>query len=456
MARLSHFLMTVALVQLPVMAIAQATPAAAAEQRINELSKEVESLKAMVLELRDQVSRLAPPAPAAMPTPPAPVAAAPAKATVDALRGVTINALVDGYYEYNSNSPVGRVNQLRAYDVSSNSFSLNQADVILESAPDIAADKRYGLRLDLQFGQATSTLQGSAANELRPDIYRNVYQAYGTYIFPIAEGLSIDFGKWASSLGIEGNYTQDQLNYSRSFWFDYLPFYHMGVRSKLALNDQLAINFWLTNGTNQTEDFNKEKDAMLGFVVTPHPGISWTLNYYRGQEHPDVVYLQSAPPVPTNLPIQQGTYVVPISNAPNGTLEIIDSYISWQATQALSLAAEADYVQERLYSFSSPSRVSGGAVYAGYQLSRTLGIAARGEYLADIGGLFSGETQYLKEETFTFDYRPESGFLLRAEYRRDQSNQHYFYGHALGLLEMTQPTIGVGLVWWFGQKNGPW
>jgi hypothetical protein len=32
-------------------------------------------------------------------------------------------------------------------------------------------------------------------------------------------------------------------------------------------------------------------------------------------------------------------------------------------------------------------------------------IAARAEYLADMGGLFSGATQYLKEGTFTFDYR---------------------------------------------------
>ena len=37
--------------------------------------------------------------------------------------------------------------------------------------------------------------------------------------------------KWASSLGVEGNYTQYQINYRRSYWFNYLPFYHMGARA---------------------------------------------------------------------------------------------------------------------------------------------------------------------------------------------------------------------------------
>jgi hypothetical protein len=374
----------------------------------------------------------------------------------DLLHGVTINALLDGYYEYNTNDPIGRANYLRAYDVSSNSFSLNQADLIVESAPDPASGKREGFRVDLQYGQATSTLQGNLANELRPDVYRTIFQAYGTYIFPLGAGLTVDFGKWASSLGIEGNYTKDQLNYSRSFLFDYLPFYHMGVRAKYAVNDQLAFNLWVTNGTDQTEAFNNYKDQMVGFVLTPSSDLSWTVNFYNGQEHPDVIYLTSRPPGPAKLPNQQGTYILPIANPPTGKLDILDSYLSWQATKALTFAAEADYVQERLYSHSSPDHLSGAALYAGYQLTNALAVALRLEYLADVGGLYTGSTQYLKEGTFTIDYRLASDFLMRGEFRRDQSNQHYFLSNTLGVLESSQQTIGLGLVWWFGQKQGPW
>lgn len=137
--------------------------------------------------------------------------------------GATLNYYFDGYYEYNFNNPTGRVNDLRAYDVLSNVFSINQADFIFDLDPDLAANRRYGFRVDLQFGQATETLQGNPANETRPEIYRNIFQAYGSYIVPIGHGLNIDVGKWASSLGYEGNYTKDQNNYTRSFYFYYLP-----------------------------------------------------------------------------------------------------------------------------------------------------------------------------------------------------------------------------------------
>jgi hypothetical protein len=328
---------------------------------------------------------------------------------------------------------------------------------VIERAPDPAQGQRIGVRLDVQYGQATSTTQGNPANEPRPDIYRNVFQAYGTYVFPVASGLTVDFGKWSSSLGLEGNYTKDQLNYSRSFWFDYLPYYHMGVRAKLALDDRWAVNAWVTNGTNQTEAYNGYKDQLLGFVYTPSQALNWTFNAYQGQEHPDVIYVQNPTPLQqATLPQVQGTYLLPIVNPGDGRLHIVDSYVSWLPTPALTLAIEGDYVQERYYQYSRPQRVDGGALYAGYQLSSQFSVAARAEYLEDFGGQYSGITQYIKEQTLTVDYRPADGFLLRGEFRRDHSNQPYFFSHSLGTLETSQPTIGLGLVWWFGQKQGVW
>ncbi len=114
------------------------------------------------------------------------------------LGGTTVNLLLDTYYEYNFNDPIGRANLLRAYDVTANTFALNQAALVLENAPKPEEGKRWGARLDLQWGQATQTLQGNSANEPRPDIYRALFQAYGTYVAPVGRGLTVDFGKWAS------------------------------------------------------------------------------------------------------------------------------------------------------------------------------------------------------------------------------------------------------------------
>ena len=176
------------------------------------------------------------------------------RSTLDFLRDTSVNLYLDTYYDYNFNQPVGRVNLLRAYDVLSNEFSLNQAAVIFDHPPDVTAGRRWGGRLDLQFGQATDTLQGNPANEPRPEIYRNIFQAYGSYVLPIGKGMNVDFGKWSSSLGIEGNYTKDQMNYSRAFWYDFLPFYHVGLRTSIPVSDGFSINYWVVNGTNHVDD----------------------------------------------------------------------------------------------------------------------------------------------------------------------------------------------------------
>lgn len=78
----------------------------------------------------------------------------------------------DGYYGYNLNRPVGRINPLHVYDVSSNSFSLNQAVISIERAPNLDAGHRFGARLDLMYGPATEAGSESPGNELRPQVFR--------------------------------------------------------------------------------------------------------------------------------------------------------------------------------------------------------------------------------------------------------------------------------------------
>jgi hypothetical protein len=371
--------------------------------------------------------------------------------------GATLNYLFDGYYDYNFNNPPGRANDLRAYDVLSNVFSLNQADVVFALDPDAAAKRRYGIRVDLQFGQATETLQGNPENEARPEIYRNIFQAYGTYVVPVGSGLNVDFGKWASSLGVEGNYTKDQMNYSRSFYYSLLPFYHAGVRTSYHVNDKLALNYWIVNGTNQSEPTNGFKDELFGFVLQPAKSLTWTVNYYLGQEHPD-----SAPATNCPVPLQPGLCFVPISPAPNGKLDIFDSYATWQVNPKLTLQGEGDYVIQREWAnaapgeSSAPSHVVGGVGYAQYLLSPRTVLAARGEYLSDRNGMFSETIQALKEGTATYEYKLADGFDTFLEYRRDWSNRLYFQTGTAGKPADHQDTATVGLVWWYGGKQGAW
>jgi hypothetical protein len=419
------------------------------------LQKQVADLRDLVVKLQARVDQLekhdAPPPPHVTEA----VAPAPVQTPPGPLAGTTLNIGFDGYYQYNFNNPIGRVNLLRVYDVSSNAFSLNQASVVLENAPDVANGKRWGARVDLQFGQATATLQGNALNEPRPDIYRSIFQAYGTYVFPVGKGLTVDVGKFASSIGIEGNYSKDQINYSRSYWFAFLPSYHEGVRTSFKATDKIALNYWIVNGTQQTEPYNGYKDEFFGATLTPTKNIAWNINYYLGQEHPDVTYYPGGG-APAGSPLQQGIPFQPVANPLQGKLHIFDSYVAWNATPKLTLALDLDYVIQRDQTNSAPQRTDGGSGYLRYQFTPKLALGFRSEYMSDHGGLFSGKTQSLKEGTVTLEYKLAEGFLVRNEWRSDFSNQPYFYTNRLGVLRKQQSTATLGLVWWFGQKQGAW
>jgi hypothetical protein len=372
--------------------------------------------------------------------------------------GATLNYFFDGYYGYDFNHPLGRVQYLRAYDVLSNAFSINQTGIVLALDPNVDEGRRYGVRLDLQFGQATDTLQGNPVNEPRPQIYRNIFQAYGTYVFPLGKGLTVDLGKWSSSIGIEGNYTKDQMNYSRSYYFDYLPFYHAGVRANYRINDKIAVNYWLVNGTQQSEPTNSYKDELFGLALQPSKDISWTVNYYVGQDHPDSVHASDC----GNAPIQPGLCLAPVSPAPDGKQHIFDTYATWNVTPKVSLALEGDYVISRMWAntapgeSSAPSHVGGGAGYARYQWTKRNALAGRVEYLSDRDGLYSGTSQALKEFTGTYEYKIADGFLTRLEYRHDWTNVPFFLTNKVGVLSSHQDTLTVGMVWWYGGKQGVW
>ena len=471
----------------PVTSQAQTTQSPAQEDRaaeIQQIRSELRLLEERLARLEAEPKSASPegPPPAAGLTPPSAAKAAPEEAasvsssqptvagenakegssaltpedhnTLGFFRGTTLNFGVDGYYAYNFNQPIGRVNLLRVYDVSSNSFSLNQASIVVEHLPRAESGKRIGGRIDLQFGQATETLQGSSANEQRPQVWRNLFQAYGSYLAPVGSGLQLDFGKFSSSLGVEGNYTKDQINYSRSYFFNYLPYYHMGLRANYNLSSKVNVAYWLVNGAQQVEDFNGFKSQAFLFTLKPAKTLSWNVNYYFGQEQRDVLATLN-PGIPTS-PTQPGLPVANISPSPNGREHIFDSYATWTPTSKLTLVGEGDYVVNRTLSQSAPSHVSGGAAYLRYSLPRNWAVAGRAEYLSDRGGLFSGRTQALKETTFTLEHHFEGGLNSRFEYRRDFSNQRFFLTDTPSLLSNSQSTATVGLVYWWGQKQGAW
>jgi hypothetical protein len=264
----------------------------------------------------------------------------------------------------------------------------------------------------------------------------------------------VEFGKWARALGIEKQLHDRPDPYSRSYWFNFLPFYDMGVRTNYRVTDWLGWSYWITDGTQQTEPFNSFQDPFFGFNLQPRKSVNWAINYSLGQEHADVEFFPDGGAA--NLPTEQGLRFEPFRPAPNGRLHIFDSYVTWQASPKPSLALEEDCVTERLWAYSAPSHASGGAGYARYQtapMTPKFALAGQADSVSDRGGLFNGRTQALKETTITAEYKFAEGFLMRLDWRQDFSNHAALLTDTLGILKQ-QNTSTLGLAWWYGGKQG--
>jgi hypothetical protein len=345
---------------------------------------------------------------------------------------IKFGATFEGFYEYDANHPDDRVIPLRAYDTRANVFGMQQAAFVIDDAPDVDKGRRYGMRLDFQFGQAISVLQGNPSNEPRPELYRNVWQAYGTYMFPVGKGLQVDFGKFASNLGYETNYAKDNFNFSRAYLFNFLPYYHTGFRTSLPLSDKVTVMYMLTNGIQQTEDFNNFKSNHFTVILKPVPAFTWNTSYYFGQEQPD-----------NSLP-----------NGPDGWFRVFDTNGTIAATRKLALGFDVTHTTNEVHSGDESLALDGVGAYARYQFTTPASVSLRYEHLAD-DGLFSRVKQTLQEVTFTAEHKFAEGFLVRGEFRRDWSDTGFFPAHGGRVLDH-QNTALVGMVWWIGNKTGGW
>ena len=228
----------------------------------------------------------------------------------------------------------------------------------------------------------------------------------------------------------------------------------MGLRASYDVSPKVNLTYWLVNGVQQTEDFNGFKSQALITTLKPAKSLSWNINYYTGQEQRDVP-LTLNPGLPI-LPTQPGLPITNISPAPNGREHIFDTYATWSATPKLIIQGQADFVINRVFAQSPEQHTAAGSMHVKYLIPGSSYIAGRFEYVDDRSGLFSGTSQALKETTLTFNRQMAPGFLLFLEYRRDWSNQRFFLTDTAGALTRAQPTAAVGLVYWWGMKQGAW
>src|SRR5665213_3575753 len=226
---------------------------------------------------------------AAKPADPAKPADAPAaapdpdKVTLNFFKGTEVGGLVDTNFVWDANKTAPL---FRAFDTKHNSFDLSMAEIWLAKAP--ATDSPIGYKIRLNFGSAPDLMAGGSGQLAAESPYKNIEEAYGSYLAPVGKGLQIDFGKFVTNAGAEVIEAKDDWNYSRSLLFQLaIPLYHAGVRLTYSPNDKVTLMGGVVNGWNDVSDNNVGKTVMASVTYKPNAATSIIENYIGGPEQPN-------------------------------------------------------------------------------------------------------------------------------------------------------------------------
>lgn len=354
------------------------------------------------------------------PAQPAPPPADPAPASTPwSAGGIDFSGYIDAYYNFNANHPASGNNNLRFYDARANTLTLNMAKFTMERSAD-----PIGFKLDLGFGRGADLFNSFEPVLDNRRLIQNILQAYISVKPPKAGGLQFDFGKFATSAGAEVTETHLNWNYSRGFLYANGPFYHVGARVSKPITSYWTAGFQLVNGWNNTEDNNSGKTVGFTSALTGKKASLFN-SYYVGPEK---------------------------TGSNEGYRQFIDSVLTLAPSDKANFYINYDYGVDKA-GFGAQKNCFYGLGLAGHFVANSwFSVSPRWEIYNDGGGLITGKVQRLQSYTMTAEFKMAKGFLTRAEYRRDWSNQPYFdRGNEPGS-HKNQNTLLVGFVVYFGPK----
>ena len=337
---------------------------------------------------------------------------------------------------------------LRAFDRESDTFDLNNIQLTLERpAP---TDGGVGFKTEFVYGTDAQVIEsagflGGTGTVGGTDEF-SIQEAYAEIKVPIGTGLTVWAGKFATLHGAEVIENYMNWNASRSLLFTLaIPFTHTGIRAFYNfLDGKIQTGVGLVNGWDNAIDNNEPKDIEAMVKWVPNENFFIAENFMVGSQTADDRDRQRW---------------------------LFDTVAGWtplpQDLPKLKLMANLDYgVEERLGQTTFPAppagRREGGAaewigyaLYAKYELTDKVTLAARWEQFWDDQGVRAGGTvDDIWEMTYSLDYKIWQNLLARFEYRHDAVSNTSDAGGRLGpfdrATESDQDTIGAWLIYLFG------
>lgn len=338
---------------------------------------------------------------------------------------VKFGGYADGYYQYDFGRPVnGDSVSGRGLDIADNrpTFAFAELDMSLDPKP-------FGFNLQFYAGRGPELIHLTEPGGR--NTYRYVRQAYGTYVTPGKNPITIDFGKFDTWIGYEGIDNRYQDEYSRSFNWTYSETtYETGLRVTGKLNPKLSGAFYAVQGWNEVKDGNGGKSLGVGLSYSPDDKTSFTVQNHFGDEG-------------STTANDAGSYGgIGFANPGVSKVDLIDFIASRQLTPATKVAFNVDYAT----SDRDPNKGkwNGEVLYLRHQLKPNQALSARLDRFEDNDGLRTGRRMQLYSATATYDYSFNDHFTGRLELRHDMASQPFFNSDSG--LKSSRTTITAALI----------
>ena len=357
----------------------------------------------------------APPAPAdtaaKKPDPPPP----PVNHLETALAGFKLSGFAEGSYTYSGHSAGGTAIVGRLYDRLQNRFMLNALVVVLDKPYD-PAKFSAGFHTEVLVGQDATVIQSDGGSfNLGPQ--GDIPHLYVTLNVPTASGNGLQFkvGRIPTLLGLEVIETSANPNWSEGNQFVYVEnFTATGLSFETKFNNYVDLQLRVINGWDQVSDNNSHKSFMGRVGLYPNALTSLGIVGYWGAEEPG-----------NNSANRYGFEGLLWRKLGKAAVWVQGDYGTEQANTALP-----DPTQDAKW------WALGGWVT--YDLSATVGLALRGDYVDDQNGArtnatlgfptSTGASNKFGSATATLNIKTWPSALLRPELRYDRSTLAAFGG----------------------------
>jgi len=328
-----------------------------------------------------------------------------------ALSSTTLSGYVDTSAQWNFGT--GNAN-LPPYAFGGSSkadgFNLNVVRLVLEKPIDTADAWSAGYKADLIFGPDANSL-ATQSSGTKADF--GVKQAYVALHAPVGNGLDFKVGVWDTLIGYEVFQSGENPNYTRSYGYSMEPTTHTGLQASYTFCEMFSASAGVANtfgpkiNERASQPFNNEAESSKTYMV------SFTVT------------------APTNTGFLAGsTLSACVINGFNSGVPSAsgsgENETSWYVGSTLNTPVKGLKVgfafdDLNVHNLGGETWAVGG--YLSYQATEKLSLNARGEYVRDRGEqkLFTTAPERFMEMTLTAQYDLWKNVISRLEFRWDHS-----------------------------------